>query len=88
MSKNQFAIVVAVVVNQNGQILLAKRNQPNSPEIHGKWEFPGGGIEFGEEPEAALLRETKEETGLEVKITRLLPKIYTNLWKKAAVMTR
>jgi 8-oxo-dGTP diphosphatase len=35
------------------------------------WEFPGGGIEFGESPEEAAVREVKEETGLTVKSMRL-----------------
>lgn len=81
-SQKQIIIAVALVVNDKGEILLAKRHQPEWPEIHGKWEFPGGGIDFGEEPESALLREVKEETGLEVKIIRLLPKAYQNVWDR------
>ncbi len=82
MEQSQITIVVGMIVNEQGEILLARRNQPDFPEIHNKWEFPGGGIEFGEKPEQALLREMKEETGLDIKITRLLPKIYTNTWQK------
>lgn len=80
MEQKQLTIVVALVTNERGEVLLAKRHQPDIPEIHNKWEFPGGGIEFGETPEQALLRETKEETGLDVKIVRLLPKVYSNMW--------
>ncbi len=76
----QITIVVGLIVNEQGEILLAKRNQPENPAIHDKWEFPGGGIELGEQPEAALLREVKEETGLDVKIVRLLPRVYDNVW--------
>ncbi len=82
MQQKQIAIVVGLVTNEKGEVLLAKRNQPENPLIHNKWEFPGGGIEFGENPEEALIREMKEETGLDVEIVRLLPKIYTNVWKK------
>ena len=82
MDQKQITIVVGLITNEKGEVLLAKRNQPNNPQIHGKWEFPGGGIEFGEEPEQALLREIKEETGLEVVTVKLLPKIYTNVWHK------
>ena len=78
--QKQITIVVALVVNEKGEILLGKRNQPENSEIHGKWEFPGGGIEFGEQAEEALLREVKEETGLEVEVVRLLPKVFTNFW--------
>ncbi len=81
MSKNQLTISVGVILNDKREILLGLRHQPQSPEIHNKWEFPGGGIELNETPEKALLREVKEETGLNVKIIRLLPKIYSNLWK-------
>lgn len=80
--QKQITIVVALIVNEAGEILLARRNQPDFPDVHNKWEFPGGGLEFGEEPEEALLREIKEETGLDVKIVRILPKAYTNTWKK------
>jgi len=80
MSAKQITIVVGLIINEKGEILLARRHQPENPKIHGKWEFPGGGIEIGEEPETALIREVKEETGLDVKIVRLLPKVYDNLW--------
>ena len=78
MLKKQITIVVAVIKNDRGEILLAKRNQPEHPQAHGKWEFVGGGIEFGEDPEASLVREVKEEAGLDVKIIKLFPKIITD----------
>ncbi len=78
MEQKQIFIVAAVIRNEKGEILLAKRHQPNHPEADGKWEFVGGGIEFGEEPEQALIREVKEESGLNVKVIRLLPKIFTD----------
>ena len=82
MEKRQrlITIVVALITNPSGEVLLAKRHQPDNFQIHDKWEFPGGGIEFGEDPEMALIREVKEETGLEIKIVRLLPKVYSNIW--------
>jgi NADH pyrophosphatase NudC (nudix superfamily) len=42
------------------------------------------GIELNETPEKALLREVKEETGLNVEIVRLLPKVYNNVWKRVS----
>jgi mutator protein MutT len=81
MTQKQVAIVVALIRNEKGEILLAKRHEPEKPEIHNKWELLGGGIEHGETAEDAIIREVKEESGLEVKIARLLPKIITS-WQK------
>jgi 8-oxo-dGTP diphosphatase len=76
----QITIVVGLVTTEDGKVLLGKRHQPQTPEIHGKWEFPGGGIDYGESQEEALVRELREETGLEVEIKRLLPKVFSNVW--------
>ncbi len=75
-------IVIAVIRNDQGDLLLARRIDPDISEAHDTWEFVGGKIEFGEIPEDAVIREAKEETGLEVEIIRLLPKILTNNWTK------
>lgn len=80
MAKIQKAIVVAVVKNSKGKILIAQRKDPETLKADGKWEFVGGHIEFGENPEAAVIREVKEESGLKVKVVRLLPKIYSSIW--------
>ena len=75
MEQKQITIVVAVIRNNKGEILLARRNSPEIPNAHNKWEFVGGGIDFGEDPIDALKRETKEEAGVDVEVIRLLPKI-------------
>ena len=55
---------VAAVIIRNGQVLLSLRgNEPNK----GKWGIPGGVVEVGEKIEEALIREVKEETGVDVK---------------------
>ncbi len=54
-----------LVVRRKGKRLLLKRH-------NGIWEFPGGGVEFGEHPKEAAIRETKEETGLRVKNAKLI----------------
>ncbi len=60
------------IFNDNGDVLLQKRGDSNL------WGFPGGAIELGETPEAAAIREVKEETGLDVIVDRLIG-IYTDL---------
>ena len=54
----------ALIVHEE-QILLC-RISSEIPEWEGFWTLPGGGIEFGEDPELAMIREVKEETGLDV----------------------
>ncbi len=80
MKQKQVTIVVALIKNDKGEILIDRRNQPDTPEEHNKWEFVGGKINFGEDPEEALVREVKEECGLDVKVVRLLPKVLNQLW--------
>ena len=62
--------VVAAVIEQDGKILACRRkNRDGSP---GKWEFPGGKLEAGESPEAALERELREELAIETRTGRVL----------------
>jgi len=64
--KKKVRVVGAVIYNEKNQILCALRG----PEMsHGNyWEFPGGKIEEGEEPEASLVREIREELGCTIKV--------------------
>lgn len=72
--------VVVGVVKKRSKFLLTKRQEwdvSDYDNLRGNpWQIPGGGLEFGESVETALFREMKEETGLDLKIIRLLPKIY------------
>ena len=56
--------VAAAVIERPGEFLLAQR--PEGKPYSGYWEFPGGKIEPGEDPRAALVRELREELGIEV----------------------
>ena len=61
--------VVAAVIVENDQVLCTRRNYG---EFAGKWEFPGGKIESGESPEAALKREIAEELALKITVGKKL----------------
>ena len=60
---DQILLVVAcALVDADGRVLLAQR--PEGKKLAGMWEFPGGKVETGERPEAALIRELDEELGV------------------------
>ncbi len=68
-------VVAGVIVKGNGlkEVLLHKRSDPDRPDVDGRWEFPGGRIQYGETPEQALCREIREEcNGVIVKVNNLL----------------
>jgi mutator protein MutT len=63
--------VGAVIFNSEGRVFLAKRGKEARNES-GKWEFPGGAVDFGETLEHALRREVREEFGFEIEVRELL----------------
>ncbi|WP_353941851.1 NUDIX domain-containing protein [Streptomyces sp. HUAS MG91] len=63
--------VVAVAVNDAGQVLMIRKTDNNL------WALPGGGVEIGESVADAAARETKEETGIDVEVTRVVG-LYTD----------
>lgn len=80
MEKKQLPVVMALIKNEQGQVLAQVRNHPEFVEKHAKWELTGGKIDFNEAPEQAIVREVREETGLEVEVVSLYPKIYSEHW--------
>ena len=64
-------VVAAALLNKSGRILIARR--PEGKAMAGLWEFPGGKLEPGERPEAALVRELNEELGITAEIHSLVP---------------
>ena len=66
-----FPVVAAALVDGAGRVLLQQR--PPGKMMAGLWEFPGGKVEPGESPEAALVRELEEELGIKVREGALAP---------------
>jgi len=72
MSERKLLLVVAVaLVDADRRVLIAQR--PEGKALAGLWEFPGGKVEPGESPEAALIRELEEELGISTKEACLAP---------------
>lgn len=69
-SKPYSLAVKAIIFNRSSQCLLLRRSDVNR-HFEGCWEWPGGKVEPGESFDHALMRETKEETGLDIEITGL-----------------
>lgn len=68
----KLVLVAAVaLIDADGRVLLAQR--PQGKPMAGLWEFPGGKVEQGETPEAALIRELHEELGIETWDSCLAP---------------
>jgi 8-oxo-dGTP diphosphatase len=63
-------VVVGAAIVREGRLLAARRSAP--PAVAGGWEFPGGKVEPGESEVDALVRECREELGVEVRIGALL----------------
>jgi 8-oxo-dGTP diphosphatase len=71
-SPRPLVLVAAVaLIDADGRVLLAER--PAGKYLAGTWEFPGGKVQPGETPEAALIRELAEELGIDVEASCLAP---------------
>jgi len=64
-------VVAVAMVDVDGRVLIAKR--PPGKKMAGLWEFPGGKVDAGETPEQALIRELKEELGIDTRQSCLAP---------------
>lgn len=71
MSAKIVLVAACALIDPDGRVLIAQR--PADKAMGGLWEFPGGKIEPGERPEEALIRELREELGIEVKEACLAP---------------
>ena len=66
--KNPLLTVDTVITQKDSVVLIMRKNHP----YMGSWALPGGFVEYGETVESAALRETKEETGLDVTLDRIV----------------
>ena len=64
-------VAAVALVDIDGRVLIARR--PEGKPLAGLWEFPGGKLNDGETPEAALIRELQEELGIDTKASCLAP---------------
>lgn len=69
--EKKLLVVAAALIDQDGRILCTQR--PEGKWLEGQWEFPGGKVEEGEVPEFALMRELKEELGIETRPSCFTP---------------
>ncbi|MCG6203931.1 8-oxo-dGTP diphosphatase MutT [Rhodopseudomonas sp. HC1] len=68
---NLLLVVAVALIDADNRVLIAQR--PKHKQLGGLWEFPGGKLDPGERPEAALIRELDEELGITVKEACLAP---------------
>jgi len=81
-ARKSVTVIAACIMRPGGkEVLLSMRRAPGVPGLDGKWELPGGKIEFGETPEQTIVREIQEELGIKVVPRRLLPYLHTNIWE-------
>lgn len=67
-------VVAAAVIERDGAILLTRRMK--GTHLAGMWEFPGGKLHSGESPEDALVRECREECGIEIEVIDIVDVTY------------
>jgi 8-oxo-dGTP diphosphatase len=76
MSNSPLMVVAAAMVDGDGRVLVQQR--PPGKAMAGLWEFPGGKVDAGETPEAALIRELAEELGVHVEAACLAPATFAS----------
>ena len=73
---NSLIVVAAALIDSDGRLLVQQR--PQGKPMGGLWEFPGGKVEADELPEHALIRELREELGIDVEKACLAPACFAS----------
>jgi len=76
-------VVTAAIIKSDGKFLIAQRKKGLHQEM--KWEFPGGKVEQGEDPEACLVRELKEELDITVEVGEIF-KVVSHIYEDRQVI--
>lgn len=76
-------VVTAAIIKSDGKFLIAQRKKGSHQEM--KWEFPGGKVEQGEDPEACLVRELKEELDITVEVGDIF-KVVSHIYEDRQVI--
>ena len=76
VGKPLLLVAAAAITDADRRVLIAQR--PQGKSMAGLWEFPGGKVEAGETPEETLVRELREELGIEVCLECLSPFVFAS----------
>ncbi|WP_437755385.1 (deoxy)nucleoside triphosphate pyrophosphohydrolase [Sorangium sp. So ce1389] len=77
-------LVAAAVIIERGRVLLTQRKV--GAHLEGAWEFPGGKVEAGEDPRDALVRELREEIGVEARVGDIVEVTYYRYPRKPVLL--
>lgn len=81
MEKKTIFVFKGILFDKDNRVLIDNRKEEILDAANGKWEVPGGKIEFGESPEDAVKRELLEETGYTVKVNGIIPYSNVSMWE-------
>ena len=77
-------LVAAAVLVERGRVLLTQRKR--GAHLEGLWEFPGGKVEEGEDPRDALVRELREEVGIEADVGEIVEVTFHRYESKSVLL--
>lgn len=84
MTQKMITGVFGLAYDGNGKFLLTQRIDTENAGAHMKWQIPGGGMEFGEQPEQTAVRELQEEIKCTPQIIQDRPTVVVSVWPAKA----